>query len=1448
VTLLGGRYRLEGLLGRGGMGEVYRAVDTVGDEAVAIKVLPAAAGQHHADRLRREAGIAASLHDPHIVEVLDTGTDTEGGDTRLYVAMRLVEGADLKRVLGGAPMPPPRTLALLTQVAHALDTAHAAGVVHRDVKPSNILVGPDDDAFLTDFGIARPLDPEATRMTVTGGYVGSLDYIAPEQLRGLDVTGAADVYSLACVLYECLTGQVPFPAADPAAKLAAQLNTVPAAASTYQPAVPPALDLVVATGMDKDPRRRYATAGQLLAAAQAALHQSEDHTTPAVVLPHGDPALPGQQVIMRAIVTTAARRNGDPTTPADQSGAICPYPGLRSFAFGDAGWFFGRDNETSDLLVRLSGQLGTGGPLVVVGASGSGKSSLLVAGLLPALDTAAHDTERARWPRVVLTPGDRPIDTLAARLAGVIQVDPGALATTIRHDPARFGHLLRTAAERVAADGARLVIIIDQFEQLFTDGASGQERVAFATALAHAWPALVIIAVRADYVPDCIALEPLRTALDAPFVVGPLGAAALREVITLPAASAGLVLEDGLADRLIADVGARDGSGFAQGALPRLAHALRATWQNRWGNVLTLRGYQATGGVDRAVAVTADQLFGGLHPHHQDVLRATLLRLVRVLPDGGLTRRTAARGELDERAVASLVDARLVTADDDGVRLAHDALLTAWPRLRAWADAERQDLLLRQRLDESAASWVDSGRDRGDVYRGARLAAALDWAAQHQVTPPQQEFLRASEREQRRGTRRLRTVIAALAVLLVASLAASVVAYYQTNVADDRLAEAESRRLATLAEQTADTWPRQSQLLAAAAWRRAQTRQAREALLATENQRLDTILSGHKGPVVAVAFSPDGDRLVSGGVDGTVRVWDMATRKGRVLFETSEAINAVEFSPDGSRLAVGSTDETLYLLNAESGDVRQRIDHDAPVVAVAFSPDGRTVVSSNGTPQLWDVGSGRRLGQPLAGHDDIVTSVVFTADGSRILTSGPDATIRIWDVATQTSTRTIATVGPCLFLAYDPEHDEVACRDGSAISRFDLATGERVGKPLSGHTNTIGELAYGMDGQLLASTSEDRTVRLWYLATGQQIGEPMRASEDDTFGVAFSPDNKVLAVASGDGNIVLWRPGLPASAGRTAFSDISPDGSVVAFGDTEGTVTTWDTTTSEPKGPPLVCEDGSSRPPVFAPDGERIAVPCADGLAIWTLGGDEVTRYEDVSASPVRFSPDGDTIAAFDDRPGDGGMLVLLDVDTGKTRDVWEAEKDDQSVWSLAFSPGGDRIAAGSLDGRITLWDTESGEQVGEAMTGHIDAVQDIAFQPHGNLLATTGWDNTVRLWDLTTYRQSGPSLTEHTDRPVTVSFSPDGTRFVTAGWDGVPLVWDVAGPTVLAALSEPPDIQAVQYLSDGTLIGTGANGLIARWDTDPEQALTDVCGRLAPLDEDEWRQFAADVDFQPQC
>jgi WD40 repeat protein len=198
---------------------------------------------------------------------------------------------------------------------------------------------------------------------------------------------------------------------------------------------------------------------------------------------------------------------------------------------------------------------------------------------------------------------------------------------------------------------------------------------------------------------------------------------------------------------------------------------------------------------------------------------------------------------------------------------------------------------------------------------------------------------------------------------------------------------------------------------------------------------------------------------------------------------------------------------------------------------------------------------------------------------------------------------------------------------------------------------------------------------------------------------------------------------------------------------------------------------------------------------------------------------------------------------------LWSYQERPNSVWSLEFSPDGDRLAVGSLNGTLRLLDVTSGKEIGKPLTGHIDAIQDIAFQPHGNLVATAGWDNTIRLWDMDKHAQAAAPLTEHTNRPVVLSFSPDGTRMASAGWDGTPLVWDVRNHTVLAALREPGNVQGIRFTGTQDLVGTGPNGLVATWDLDPQAALGDVCERLSPqLTPDEWRQFAPDVDYVEQC
>ena len=263
-----GRYLLVELLGRGGMGEVWRAHDTETDRIVAIKLLPAylSGDEEFEHRFRREAHAAARLNNPHVIPIHHYGEI----DGQLYVDMRLIEGRDLQTVLADGPLDPERAVRIVEQIARALQAAHKVGLIHRDIKPSNVLLDADDFAYLIDFGIARAIDE--TRMTKSGNTIGTFEYMAPERLdTGADEDARADIYSLACVLYEALTGQPPFPGDSMAHLVNAHLNTPPPRPSSTQPNMPLQVDNVIATGMAKDPNLRYATPIELADAARDAI-------------------------------------------------------------------------------------------------------------------------------------------------------------------------------------------------------------------------------------------------------------------------------------------------------------------------------------------------------------------------------------------------------------------------------------------------------------------------------------------------------------------------------------------------------------------------------------------------------------------------------------------------------------------------------------------------------------------------------------------------------------------------------------------------------------------------------------------------------------------------------------------------------------------------------------------------------------------------------------------------------------------------------------------------------------------------------------------------------------------------------------------------------------------------------------------------------------------------
>src|ERR1700761_6194903 len=319
-----GNYRLDRLLGVGGMGEVYQAYDSHRDRYVALKLLPEAfsADREYLRRFQRESHVAARLREPHVIPIHDFGEI----DGRLFIDMRLVDGGDIRVLLDEhGPIAPPRVVNLLSQVAQALDAAHADGLVHRDIKPSNILVTPKDFVYVVDFGIARPMHGRQTSLTITGATIGTLDYMAPERFVGRAVDGRADIYSLACVLHECLTGKTPFDGEDLPALMYAHLNGVPPQASTMVGGVSRAMDAVIARGMAKDPADRFPTATGLIDAAGDALLVEEPAPAWRRAVPA--PAPRPQATIVDPPETTtspAAEPEPEPAEVAEPAGSAEP--------------------------------------------------------------------------------------------------------------------------------------------------------------------------------------------------------------------------------------------------------------------------------------------------------------------------------------------------------------------------------------------------------------------------------------------------------------------------------------------------------------------------------------------------------------------------------------------------------------------------------------------------------------------------------------------------------------------------------------------------------------------------------------------------------------------------------------------------------------------------------------------------------------------------------------------------------------------------------------------------------------------------------------------------------------------------------------------------------------------------------------------------------------------
>jgi WD40 repeat protein len=827
-------------------------------------------------------------------------------------------------------------------------------------------------------------------------------------------------------------------------------------------------------------------------------------------------------------------------TGVDSSGRA-PYIGLSAFRSRDSDLFFGRDALVAELMNRLGERRFVG----VFGASGSGKSSLLQAGLIAGISSSC--------PVVIFTPGAHPIEECAVGLAALTGQSPALLRDEFAASPESL-HLRVRQAVAGEPEAVDAVIVIDQFEEVFTLCADHDERARFIdsvvfAATAETSRARVVIGVRADFYGHCGEHPQLVEALrDAQVLVGPMTPDELRTAITQPAIRAGCKVETALVARLVADAVGQ------QAVLPLVSHALLETWRRRRGVALTVAGYEATGGIQDAIARTAEEAYAALDAGQQAVARQLFLRLTSIGDEGADTKRRATRAELDSddpgtsTVLEHLARARLLTLDRDTVEITHEALIRNWPRLRGWLAEDRGGLRLHHQLAEAAAAWESLNHDPGALYRGTRLALTREWTATSRsaLTPRERAFLDASlavaAQEQgaaRRRTRRLRQLVALLAVLLVLAAATTVHAVRVQQDATRQRDTALSEKVAGEAVALRVSNPGLAAQLGLASYRLAPTTAAHDGLLST----FAVQLSGHRREVYSLAFSPDGGVLATASGDRTVRLWNVRDANGPAELATitgnEDSATFVRFSPDGRVLATAGRDRTIRLWDV--ADLRHVVPlatltgHEDTVFSLAFSPDGRHLASGgyDHTVRLWDItnlAAPTQLSVP-ARYSFSVKPVVFSPDGRVLAVGTDDHQIRLWDVRDPVRPVLLSTLSGHTYsvdtLAFDPSGRTLASgSDDHTVRLWDVhdplhPSSLAVAK---GHTDVVGSVAFSGDGRTLVSGGYDHTVRLWNASDPAHPSPLATLSGHDgsVESVALNPDGHTLASASADRTAQLW--------------------------------------------------------------------------------------------------------------------------------------------------------------------------------------------------------------------------------------------------------------------------------------------------------------------------------------